>query len=174
MIIRHSDMFNNLRDTVRCLPAQHKHPERRRVHNNMSTNSTNKQHAHMYANISGEKTVISQLNKWFASYLICKISPLYSRGGFYFSPSAHSLPLIPWVIPSVSQHRANYAWKEGRTTGWREHRGERAHTLKEKWICFLFPLKKKVQTLCYWNEKEMFLMWENPLASVQAVRWHRQ
>lgn len=25
--------------------------------------------------------------------------------------------------------------------------------LMEKWICFLFPLKKKVQTLCYWNEK---------------------
>lgn len=156
-------MFNNLRDTVRCLPAQHKHPERCRVHNNTSTNSTNKQHAHMYANISREKTVISQLNKWFASYLICKISPLYSRGGFYFSPSAHWLPLIPWVIPSVSQ-QTSYAWKEGRTKRWREQR--RKGSLKEKRIFF--------QTLCYWNEKEMFLMWENPLTSVQAVRWHRQ
>lgn len=156
-------MFNNLRDTVHCLPAQHKHPERCRVHNNTSTNSTNKQHAHMYANISREKTVISQLNKWFASYLICKISPLYSRGGFYFSPSAHWLPLIPWVIPSVSQ-QASYAWKEGRTKRWREQR--RKGSLKEKRV-FL-------QTLCYWNEKEMFLMWENPLTSVQAVRWHRQ
>lgn len=122
MIIHHSDMSNNLRDTVRCLPAQHKHPERCRVHNNTSTNSTNKQHAHMYGNISREKTVISQLNKWFASYLICKISPLYSRGGFYFSPSTHWLPLIPWVIPSVSQHKASYAWKEGRTKRWREQR----------------------------------------------------
>lgn len=89
---------------------------------------------------------------------------LYTQGVvFYFSPSAHWLPLIPWVIPSVSQ-QASYAWKEGRTKRWREQR--RKGSLKEKRIFF--------QTLCYWNEKEMFLMWENPLTSVQAVRWHRQ
>lgn len=154
-------MFNNLRDTVRCLPAQHKHPERCRVHNNTSTNSTNKPICMLI--LVGRKLwfhswINDLLPIWSVKFL------LYTQGVVFIS--LHLLigfHLFLELFPQSLSKRVMLGKREEPKDG--ESRGERARWRRRG---FFF------QTLCYWNEKEMFLMWENPLTSVQAVRWHRQ
>lgn len=109
---------------------------------------------------------------WFHSW-INDLLPIWSVKFLLYTQGVVFISLHPLIgfhlflelFPqSLSTKRVMLGKREEPKDG--ESRGERAHTLKEKRIFF--------QTLCYWNEKEMFLMWENPLTSVQAVRWHRQ